>query len=235
MFGLDSVLVVEDSRVVQEVMRAVLAPHAKHVVAAGSVAESLEVLEESPQFTLLLSDVGLPDGSGFDVLAQVRERAPDARAILMTARWDAADAERAAAMGALAYLAKPLSFRDIATALRRHEARVAHRPARRRSLAKALVWDPSRRDAPHLVWEVRDLSASGAFLETKGPVAVGTVLDLDLDLGGGDSLPVRAVVARVQEPTWAGPGGVGVRFFELGDAARRAIEAHVEEARSDTF
>lgn len=234
MISLDSVLVVEDSRPVQEVLRAVLAPHAKHVVAAGSVAEALEVLADTPTFTLLMATVGLPDGSGFDVLAHVRRGAPEARAILMTTRWDAADAERAKGMGALAYLRKPISFRDISSVLRRDEARILPRPARRRSLATAMVRDPRREDAPHLAFEVRDLSASGAFLETKGPVPVGTELDLDLELGTFTAA-VKAVVVRIQEPAWTGPGGVGVRFVELDDAARAAIVRHVAEAEGDTF
>lgn len=234
MISIDSVLVVEDSQVLREVMKAVLTPHAKLVETAASVAEALAILEETPDFSLLLSDVQLPDGTGFDVLAHVRRSAPESRAILMTARWEAADAERATAMGALAYLPKPLAFRDIARVLRRAESLAAHRPTRRRSSGKAVLRDGARPGVPHFAWEMRDLSVSGAFLETQGPLAVGTSLDLDLVIGA-DTVRVTAVVARLQEPSWGGPGGVGVRFEDLSAEARAWIEQHVAEARDDTF
>jgi CheY-like chemotaxis protein len=234
LLSIDSVLVVEDSQVLREVMKAVLTPHAKVVETAASVAEALEVLRDTPDFSLLLSDVQLPDGTGFDVLAHVRRSAPESRAVLMTARWEAADAERATAMGALAYLPKPLTFRDIARVLRKADCVSAHRPTRRRSSGKALLRDGSRPGVPHFAWEMRDLSVSGAFLETKGPLAVGTSLDLELVLGA-DTIRVLAVVARLQEPSWAGPGGVGVRFQALDAEARVLIEQHVAAARDDTF
>ncbi len=234
MVSIDSVLLVEDSRVLREVVKAVLAPHAKVVEVAGCVAEALEILAETPDFSLLLADVHLPDGTGFDVLAHLRRSSPEARAIMMTARWEAAEAERATAMGALAYLPKPLAFRDIARVLRKAETVAAHRPTRRRSVGKALLRDSGREGIPHFTWELRDLSVSGAFLESKGPVPVGTSLQLDLVLGP-ETIRVTAVVARVQEPSWAGPGGVGVHFEELDDAGRALIEQHVDEARDETF
>lgn len=234
MISIDSVLLVEDSRVLREVVKAVLAPHAKQVAVAGSVAEAVEVLEETADFSLLLADVQLPDGTGFDVLAHLRRQAPDCRAIMMTARWEPADAERATAMGALAYLPKPLNFRDIARVLRKAESVTAHRPTRRRSIGKALLRDSDRGEVAHFTWDLRDLSVSGAFLETKGPIPVGTDLDLDLVLGT-DTIRVRAVVARVQEPSWAGPGGVGVHFDDVDPETRALIEQHVDEARDETF
>ena len=65
-------------------------------------------------------------------------------------------------------------------------------------------------------------------------VPVGTRLDLELVLDG-ETLRLSATVARIQEPSWASPGGVGIRFEELDDETRAAIVCHVEAAKNDTF
>lgn len=53
----------------------------------------------------------------------------------------------------------------------------------------------------------RDISLQGMFIETDAPFAVGTVLPLSLDIGGGEApLVIRAEVVRREA------GGMGLRF-----------------------
>lgn len=64
---------------------------------------------------------------------------------------------------------------------------------------------------------MRDLSATGAFIESTTPVALGTRLALRFQLPGGDVL-LSAEVARTTAD------GVGVRFVELTAPDQRLIE-----------
>jgi predicted acylesterase/phospholipase RssA len=72
-----------------------------------------------------------------------------------------------------------------------------------------------------------DISVSGALLETKGEIAVGTPIDLDLCLEDGATARVAARVVRLQHPGWGRPGGVGVQFTGFAEGARAAIEGYV--------
>ena len=100
---------------------------------------------------------------------------------------------------------------------------------KRPSFGKALLIEPSEAHGTPLAFEIHDLSVSGAFLETQGPVPVGTEIQLALILGE-ETLDVRARVVRIQEPSWANVAGVGVRFDALPEAARRSLEARIENA-----
>jgi HPt (histidine-containing phosphotransfer) domain-containing protein len=95
----------------------------------------------------------------------------------------------------------------------------------------AYVLDPASQHGEHLVWDVYNLDPHGAFLETKGPLPVGEELDLLLEVGGRRAR-VRAHVARVQEPSWLNVGGVGIRFVDISESARSALDSAIADARA---
>ena len=66
------VLLVEDHPITAKVMQNVLA-NGHTVQWAGDVATALELAGQQ-EFDLLMSDLGLPDGSGHDLMRQLRER-----------------------------------------------------------------------------------------------------------------------------------------------------------------
>ena len=106
---------------------------------------------------------------------------------------------------------------------------------RRRSLGTAFRADPRREVAPRikpfwdLAWAVRDISASGAFLETHGPVPIGSIVDLTL-VFGATMVHVTVEVVRIQEPGWGRAAGVGVSFIEFGGGAKQFLESYVAAA-----
>lgn len=217
----------------------VLRPHAEAVATAGCRREARSQIASEP-FQLLISDVSLPDGDGFDLLRDARalEHArPDV--ILVSPRTDFRSERLAAQLGAIGYLVKPIGFRDIARVLKqRSGAAVAQRRPRRRPGGQACVMDLAEGDdaaggvLPQLIWYARDVSRTGAFLETESPIAVGTVLDLALDLAGR-TVRVRAEVVRVQEPDWGRPGGVGVNFIDLAGGANEILDAYIAADAAD--
>lgn len=76
---------------------------------AASRAEALAALHESAPLDVLLLDLGLPDGSGLDVLAALRVRWPQAAAMVSTIFGDEAHVLGAIEAGAMGYLLKDLS------------------------------------------------------------------------------------------------------------------------------
>jgi DNA-binding response OmpR family regulator len=97
-------------------------------------------------FDAVVLDIMLPDGSGFDVLRELRGRDDTIPVLLLTARDSVSDRIRGLDSGADDYLGKPFDLDELAARLR---------ALRRRSLGRAkatidwqgLVLDPERRTA----------------------------------------------------------------------------------------
>jgi hypothetical protein len=93
------------------------------------------------------------------------------------------------------------------------------------------VWllDPADRGRTLLSWDLYDISTSGAFIETRGPLPVGSELHLEI-IFGKESVRALARVVRVQEPSWMHVGGVGIVFLEIDPASRRILEDFVHQS-----
>jgi CheY-like chemotaxis protein len=229
---LAKVLVVDESETFRQLMHVLLSPYAGRVLSARSLGDACARIAEHPDTSLLLSDVRLPDGDGFAILSRVSELAePRPRVLLLSTHPSADEEKRAAALGALGYLSKPTTLQDIRRACKVGRLIPRQPPvrARRSSFGQALLVEPAAGRDASLAFEIHDLSVSGAFLVTQGPIPVGTRIQLALMLGE-ERLDVQARVVRIQEPSWANVAGVGVRFDELPEAARRRLEARIESA-----
>jgi len=105
------VLVVDDQSDARELVARVLSECHAEVLAAGGAGEALELLQrESPR--VLVTDIGMPDVDGFELLAGVRALAdPSARslpAIALTAFAREEDRSRVLRAGFALHLAKPV-------------------------------------------------------------------------------------------------------------------------------
>jgi|GEM_PF-1673056 len=229
----EKVLVVDDAEVVRDVVTSLLGPYCGEIVTAEDCASARLRVAEHPDLSLILCDVMLPDGSGLDLL---REFAPNVGAkpdvMLMTARPIPEDAAAARLQGAVGYLAKPISLRDIVGEIRKSEGKKAAAPRlRARPLGQAVPLDTSSLPFNGVAWKsfgIRDISTTGAFLETPGPLEVGTMLDLYIDFGGSRAR-VRARTVRTQQPDWGVAGGVGVAFREFESGSREILAIRLEE------
>ena len=102
------ILLVEDHGVTAEILAMVLAQDGHAVERAGDCATGLELASRDP-FDLLISDVGLPDGSGHELLRELRRRGHPFPAIAMTGYGDEEDIRRSYEVGFAAHLTKPAS------------------------------------------------------------------------------------------------------------------------------
>lgn len=77
------VLVVDDDDAVRDVVASALAEAGADVESAGSGHEAIEMLMQS-RYDLVVTDLGMPDVSGWDVARVVRRACPSARVLLLT-------------------------------------------------------------------------------------------------------------------------------------------------------
>ncbi|MEM8944819.1 MAG: sigma-54 dependent transcriptional regulator [Planctomycetota bacterium] len=102
-----SLLLVDDDRQVLESMADWLRDQGFAVDTSTGYGDALEQLSKK-SYEMLLVDVRLQDGDGFDLLEQVRRNYPESHVVLMTGYGDADAAVEAMRAGAADYLTKPL-------------------------------------------------------------------------------------------------------------------------------
>lgn len=101
------ILVVEDSLETRQWLQTVIVdafPDAR-IKAANSVKEGLSICLDQ-QFQIALIDLGLPDGSGIEVLSYLRQHHPDTQCVVMSVLGDDLHIVNALAGGAEGYLVK---------------------------------------------------------------------------------------------------------------------------------
>jgi CheY-like chemotaxis protein len=82
--------------------------------AAGNGSEAIELLS-SQRCDLLISDIHMPDMTGFQLLSWVQRHVPPLRSVLMSARADDELGRAAHSAGAIALLSKPVRIDSITT------------------------------------------------------------------------------------------------------------------------
>lgn len=123
------------------------------VETAESVEEAIAKVKVSPPAFAVI-DMRLGDGNGLDVVAAIRERRDDARAIILTGYGNIATAVTAVKLGAIDYLAKPADADDIYAALTRKPDEKAEPPENPMS-ADRVRWEHIQR-----VYEMCDRNVS---------------------------------------------------------------------------
>ncbi len=110
------ILVVEDHGDTRSVLRRLLEHCGYDVAAAENVHDALSLLENL-RFDVLLSDIGLPDGDGLQLVKEAKKRHSFKKAVALTA-WDRdEDRERGLRAGFDDYLTKPLDFMKLRSVL----------------------------------------------------------------------------------------------------------------------
>lgn len=108
-------LIVEDHQDSAELMAELLESHGHSVAIATTASAALE-LANGREFDLVVSDVGLPDASGYELMKELRERhAMKGIAITGSSGEDAEQLGRAA--GFSMHLTKPVSIRRLEQAI----------------------------------------------------------------------------------------------------------------------
>ncbi|WP_436643455.1 ActR/PrrA/RegA family redox response regulator transcription factor [Microbaculum sp. FT89] len=86
------------------------------VTEADTVAAGLVAVDKTPP-AFAVVDMRLEDGNGIDVIRRLKEKRPEARAIILTGYGNIATAVTAVKLGAVDYLAKPADADEVFAAL----------------------------------------------------------------------------------------------------------------------
>lgn len=106
------ILVVEDDSTFRETVRELLRDLGYKVRGARSLTKAVKRLTRH-HFDLILSDLEIGDGTGFDVIQIARQAHPDAPVILMSGNADPALTDEAITSGAAQFLPKPFTMAEL--------------------------------------------------------------------------------------------------------------------------
>lgn len=106
------ILVVEDDSTFRETVREILRDMGYKVRGARSVSKAIKRLTHH-KFDLVLSDIQIGEGSGFDVIQIARQTRPNATIVLMSASADPDLLQAAKESGAIHFLPKPFGLKEL--------------------------------------------------------------------------------------------------------------------------
>ena len=112
------ILLVDDSELVRAGLRALLSGDARLALVgeAGSVAEAIEASGRLVPDVILL-DIRLPDGTGFDACRRILQRQPDVRGVVLSSVVDESMVDEAIRAGTHGYLLKEINARGLVQAI----------------------------------------------------------------------------------------------------------------------
>jgi PAS domain S-box-containing protein len=110
-------LLVDDHRDTLEMLKRLLSRSGHTVTTADSLAQAVHCLATG-RFDILISDIGLPDGSGHEVMRLARQGNPEVRGIALTGFGMAHDIQRSEDAGFDVHLCKPIDYSQLTGAIR---------------------------------------------------------------------------------------------------------------------
>jgi two-component system response regulator RegA len=122
-----TLLIVEDDKSFLQRLARAMEARGFAVATAETVGEGLQHVESAPP-AFAVVDMRLGSGNGLDVVVALKQRRPDARAIILTGYGNIATAVNAVKIGAVDYLSKPADADDVVAALLALEGRKAEPP-----------------------------------------------------------------------------------------------------------
>jgi two-component system OmpR family response regulator/two-component system response regulator QseB len=193
-------LLVEDDRMIGDSLRAALR-HQGHAVDWVRDAQAADSTLASERFDLALLDLGLPRGSGLDVLRTMRARGDGTPVIVLTARDGPGDRVAGLDAGADDYLVKPFEFDElgarIRAVLRRHSGRA--QPALEHAGVRL---DPATRQVTQqgrpVLLSAREYAVLEALLQRPGAVLSRAQIE-DRLYGWGEEIESNAVSVYVHQ------------------------------------
>ncbi len=118
MRGSIRVLVVDDEETLRNLLNSILEREGYEIQCASSVAEARTALD-SRAFDVIVSDIKMPEESGYVLLKYTKEKFPGIGVILMTGYGDMYTVKDAMLLGADEYITKPFKGFEIAVIVER--------------------------------------------------------------------------------------------------------------------
>ncbi len=110
-------LILEDEKSLREILSIILSEFNYEIVEAETLKEGLEKVREN-EYDLILADLRLPDGSGMELVREVKREKPETEVIIITAFASTETVKEAFDLGVYDYLEKPFKLEDLKLILR---------------------------------------------------------------------------------------------------------------------
>src|SRR5437016_2529176 len=114
------ILLVEDHQDTRRTLSRLLTHFGHNFVTAGNVEGAMDIMG-SDNMDVVLCDIGLPDGSGYEVAAQARAKG-HIKAVALTGFGTEQDVQRSKEAGFDFHLVKPINFQELQTVLDQPDA-----------------------------------------------------------------------------------------------------------------
>ena len=212
------VLVIDDEKVIRELMREILERAGYETIGAGTADDALGLLTDN-EIGLVVSDIVMPGLTGLELLEEVRARRPSLPVILVTGAGTFENLSQAVTRGADGLVIKPFSHADLqnAVAAALERARRSEHDVRERLLAPTLA------AALANAIEARDGELQG-HCERLGELAVRIATLMDLDPTKVEHVRLGAVLHDVGKIGI--PDRVLLKNGELTDEERVLMRTH---------
>jgi CheY-like chemotaxis protein len=125
------ILVVEDHRDTQQVLAGLLSRWGYIVSAAGTLKAALDRLNSEPPVDVIVSDIALPDGTGYALVSEARRRGKRVLAIALSGYAYPSDVHIAKLTGFDHHLSKPCDSHYLRTILKERSAWEERRSVKR--------------------------------------------------------------------------------------------------------
>ena len=181
------ILIVDDDRFVRMALSEALRSWEYETVEADSVA-SAKVMFAAEEPAIVLLDIDLPDGSGLDILTEIKEQSPETIAIMITGNVDVENTVAALRGGAHDFIGKPVRIEELRVTLRNAvETRVL-----RREVTRARTEQKRGFDFSEIIGESEPMRKALELARRVASSDVSSIL-LNGETGTGKDLFARAI------------------------------------------
>jgi CheY-like chemotaxis protein len=111
------ILLAEDNADTLRIMSRLLRERGHRVASAGGVEAALRVADHDGPFDLVISDIGLPDGSGLELMRRIQAVGP-VPGIALSGYGSEDDLRKSREAGFITHLTKPVDFPTLEAAIR---------------------------------------------------------------------------------------------------------------------
>ncbi len=182
-----SILIVDDERFIRLALREAVRTWGYEPFEAENVAEAKRLFSEIEPAIVLL-DIDLPDGSGLDVLSDIKEKKPETIAVMVTGNVDVPNVLTALRGGAHDFISKPIRLEELRVTLRN----AVETQSLRREVARTRTESSRRFSFSEIIGESEPIKRAIDLAQRVAASDVSTIL-LHGETGTGKDLFAKAI------------------------------------------